>query len=214
MNEERFFLNKSNTKWLSVGIQPGYEALNGQKFTTEVKICGDTGSVSLGINGLRTVFSLFKKLPYFEKYGSNIDNTEPEKGIMISEFALGGSPCYKVINQATNATICIGLKSVEELMEMEVLLTGYIDQIDVSVAESKFLAMIESASKNWSKFYNRMLKEPTAIETALFTNFFDFFQACVEIKKNEADLEADLEAEQEAEREAAKEAEPVPRKKK
>ena len=184
LNEERFFLNKSNTKWISVGILPGYHSLNGQKFSVEIKIGGDTGSVSLNENGLKSVISMLKSISYFAKFSTSDEPFEMERGILISEFQMGASPCYKIINQLKNTSVCIGMKSVEELLEMEELLWVYIKTIDVKAAEKKFLDIIDFiAVDGMAAFYQKCMENPDPFEMKMLINFNDFVVTCMELKK-------------------------------
>lgn len=184
LNEVRFFLNKSNSKWISVGIVPGYHDLNNTGFSVEIKIGGETGSVPLTVNGLKSVISLFKGISYFSKFGPASSDIVLERGILLTEFQMGGSPCYKVINQSTNASVCIGLKSVEELLENEEILWGMINNIDVKAVETEFLAILEKMSKNWDDFFKKAAKKPGHLEGQLLLNFSDFIMTCIELRRD------------------------------
>lgn len=184
LNEERFFLNKSNTKWISIGILPGYQPLNGQKFSVEIKIGGDNGDVSLNENGLKSVISMFKSISYFAKFSASDEAFEMERGILLSEFQMGASPCYKIINQLKNTSVCIGMKSVEELLEMEEVLWAYIKTIDVKGTEQKFLSIIDFiAVDGMGAFYQKCIKNPDPFEMKMLINFNDFVVTCMELKK-------------------------------
>lgn len=187
LNEQRYFLNKSNSKWLSIGIAPGYIELNNTKFSVEIKLGGETGSVSLSTNGLKTVLALFKGISYFAKFGAP-NNVEFERGILMSEFQMGGSPCYKIINQLTNTSVCMGLKSVEELLEMEDVIWAIINNLNVSAVEEKFLAILDEMAENSENFFKRATENPGHLDGQLLINFYDFIMTCMEVKKERDNL--------------------------
>lgn len=178
LGETRFFLNKSNTKWLSIGVLPGYIHLNGEHFSVVLKLCGDTGGITLSLNAFKSIMKMFKSMPYFTKYGTSSDDTIAlETGILISEFQLGGSPCYKVINQKENGSVCLGLKTVEELIELSEIVFSYVEKIDVMNFEEKFNTCLEKEDIDLNK-----INDITIID--LLVNFHEFVSVCVELKKS------------------------------
>lgn len=216
LNEQRYYLNKSNSKWLSIGIAPGYTELNNKQFSVEIKLGGEVGSVSLTTNGLKTVLALFKGISYFAKFGP-ADNVEFERGILMNEFQMGGSPCYKIINQLTNTSVCMGLKSVEELLEMEEMVWGIINNLNVTAVEEQFLAILDEMAENPDKFLKTVTEKPGQLEGQLLINFHDFIMTCMELKK-ERDMCVELAkghaSMNDAENEQAEEEEPVAKKSK
>jgi hypothetical protein len=183
LNEQRYFLNKTNSKWISIGIVPGYQELNNTNFKTAITIAGESGGVSLNVNGLKTVIHLFKSISYFSRFGPPSNDIEMERGVLMSEFQMGGTPCYKILNQATNTTVCMGLTSVEELLEMEQVLFGIINDIDVQSVEAEFLMILDKMSKNWDEFYKKSMKKTSKLAGQLLLNFYDFVMVCVELRK-------------------------------
>lgn len=204
INEERFFLNKSNSKWVSVGVLPGYGPLNGQSFTIEIKISGDTGGVSLNVNGLKSILKMLKSISYFSKYPIIEDTAEMERGILISEIQIGSSPCYKIINQVKNTSVCIGMNSVEDLMEMEEALWAYINSVDIKCIENEFLCMVERAVSDSDALYKNVLEKNRRVEYQLMLNFHDFVTTCVEIAKENTTVQETNEQEEEEGGPAAK----------
>lgn len=188
LNEQRYFLNKTNSKWISVGVKPGYRDLNNTEFRTEITIAGESGGVSLTVNGLKSVINLFKGITYFSRFGPP-NNIELERGVLMSEFQMGGTPCYKILNQATNTSVCIGLTSVEELLEMEQLLFSIINEIDTKALETEFLMILDRMSKNWNDFYKKSLKKTSKLAGQLLLNFYDFVMVCVELKKQAVNID-------------------------
>lgn len=61
MMERRFYLNKSNSKWVTVGLKPAFNAFDGrEKFTAEL-IIGGNDSVNFpvyGLSGFRTILHI------------------------------------------------------------------------------------------------------------------------------------------------------------
>lgn len=186
LNEETFFLNKSNSKWITIGIVPSYHGLNEQKFSIGIKIGGENGSVSLTENGLSTVMNLFKSIKYFEKYGSPA-SIEYERGILISSFQMKGTPCYKIVNQLDNSSICLAISGVEELMEMEEYLFEIIERIDVVGIEIEFENILDKIIMDWDDFYEN--DKSGKLQSQLLINFNDFLMTCVEIRKEAMERE-------------------------
>lgn len=177
LGETRFFLNKSNTKWISIGVLPGYIHLNGQNFSVVLKLSGDTGGITLNLNGFKSIIKMFKSMAYFSKYGNSDDDTVLETGILISEFSLGGSPCYKVMNQKENGSVCLGLKTVEELIELSGIVLSYVEKMDIASLEEKFITCLENEDIDMNE-----ITDITIID--LLLNFHDFVTCCVELKKS------------------------------
>lgn len=186
LNEETFFLNKSNSKWITIGIVPAYPDLNGKNFSIGIKIGGDNGSLSLNENGLNTVLNLFKSIKYFEKYGSPA-SIEYERGILISSFPMKGAPCYKIMNQLDNSSICLAMSGVEELMEMEEYLFEIIERIDVAGIEREFENILDKIILDWNDFHEN--DKSGRLQSQLLINFNDFLMTCVEIRKEAMERE-------------------------
>lgn len=68
LNERRFYLSNSNSKWLSLGVTPATKILDeGAKgFQTEIFLCGEKGNISLGgVAGAAALFKAFRAMPQF-----------------------------------------------------------------------------------------------------------------------------------------------------
>lgn len=69
LEEQRFFCNNSNSKWIAVGIVPGTKILGERApgFYTEVYVGGDkAGALCLGgIAGLNALFAAIREQPKF-----------------------------------------------------------------------------------------------------------------------------------------------------
>lgn len=182
--EHRFFLNKSNTKWLSTGIVPGYAHLNGKNFEIGFRIGDDGSVVPFAMDELKSLLKIFKSIGYFTKYATNAEEFELTKGILISEFQMGGSPCYKIVKQKENKSISIGMNSVEELLQMENIIFAYAEKINVKSAEQKFFTALEIiTAENFELFLNEVVEEPDIVKMDLLLNFNEFVIMCGELKK-------------------------------
>lgn len=172
--EKRFFLNKSNTKWISIGILPGYEKLNGTGFVPEVRIGGDGGKMlSLGqpaLVGLNSLISILRS-----------SSNEQSTGIVINQFVMGNSICYKLMRN--DQSVCIGYQSIEGLLEMEEFLKAYLNNLKVKEIEEYFLSFLEDEGDKTGEIVQ---SGENGID--LHTNFADFVQLCLEIKNSSTSL--------------------------
>lgn len=68
MCEKRFYLSNSNSKWISIGVNPTTPILDeaASGFEVDVYLGGEKGSISLGgVAGAAALFDSFRKLPQF-----------------------------------------------------------------------------------------------------------------------------------------------------
>lgn len=71
LNEKRFYLSNSNSKWLSLGVTPSTKILDESAtgFKTEVYLCGEKGTISLGgIEGVAALYKIFRDMPHFAPF--------------------------------------------------------------------------------------------------------------------------------------------------
>lgn len=88
LNEKRFFLNNSNSKWLLIGVVPATKILNDEAsgFYLETFLCGNNcAPLTLGgIAGLYTLMDTVREIPAYSKMPSIRPNKEPGTHIVIS----------------------------------------------------------------------------------------------------------------------------------
>lgn len=199
LNEKRFFLNKSNSKWISIGILPGYEPINGSGFVVEARIDGNgTNFFSLGQpaeSGFGTLAQLLRTAV------SGIPSpSSTSTGITINQFVMNNTPCFKITQRNTNQSICLGYTSVQALFEMEESIKKYLRIVDSKAAENAFLVYLDD-------------QESEELDVELETNFLEFVQLCAQVKMNNdgaliipEETEEDAEGEEDEEVEEAEEA--------
>lgn len=74
LDEKKFYLSNSNSKWLSLGITPTTKILDetAEGFQTEVFLCGEKGNISLGgVDGAAALFKAFRAMPQFAPMYTN-----------------------------------------------------------------------------------------------------------------------------------------------
>lgn len=97
MRETRFFANKSNAKWLSLGIVPATKILNdaARGFFFEAYLCGDK-CIPMplgGISGLAGLFDTIRQLPTFQHHSKLNNNIEASDNITISSCEFSEDVC-------------------------------------------------------------------------------------------------------------------------
>ena len=183
LGEKRFYLNKSNTKWLSIGIVPGFEALNGSGFVAEARIVADNGKfVSLGVPakaGLESLMAIFKNIL--------TPNSKPllknSTGIIVKKFAMNNGMAYNVFRG--DQTICIGHASIEGLVENESFISAYLKNMKIKTIENSFQAFLIDQD------IDKVIETGNDLEIDLHTNFSEFVQLCIELKNDSSSNELD-----------------------
>lgn len=115
--EQRFLLNNSNTKWLSIGVFPATKLLNENApgFYFEALLCGDKSApIPLGgLPGLNSLFATIRQIPKFShlpNVSSSNFNQEISSNITISvgDFADDVSFLFFIIllSRLKNACPC------------------------------------------------------------------------------------------------------------
>lgn len=172
--EKRFFLNKSNTKWLSIGILPGYEPLIGTGFQLEIRIAGEGKHVSLGqpaCDGLDSLLGIFRAIT--AGMPSPINQST---GITVNQFMMGNNICFNICRGVN--TVCIGEQSIYGLLEMECFIKPYIKALPVKQVEDSFKLFLDGKEE-----INKIMERGTPGDIDVHVNFADFVQVCLEMKK-------------------------------
>lgn len=176
LSEKRFFLNKSNTKWLSIGILPGHMDLNGRGFAVDIRISGDNGKfLSLGqpaAAGLESMISICQNIIM----PGNTSEMENSTGLMVNAFPLNNGMCYNIMRN--DEAICIGHSSIEGLVQMHEFLKSYVAKTKVEEVEEAFLEFLKH------KDVDKMLENATQADIDLHINFADFVQVCMELNSD------------------------------
>lgn len=177
LSEKRFFLNKSNTKWIAVGIKPGHLDLNGCGFAVDIRIAGDNGKfISLGnpaVAGLENLISICRNI-INPGSGGEIENS---MGLLVNAFPMNNAMCYNF--SRNDESICVGHSSIEGLIEMHHFLMAYLKKINVDAVEKAFLDYLST------KDVEQMLEKATEADIELHINFADFVMVCSELKNVE-----------------------------
>lgn len=152
--EEKFYLNKSATKWIAIGVKP---LMNGV-FTRVFRIVDKNGiylTFNVGqISELFTVLSEVKALKNFSSM-NNYDDDEEEceaniEGQIRIEKSDYNNQVYTVENDGSEekiTQIALGLKSLQRLCQLEDLIYFSYKKCDYIFAKGVFFELIEAAQK-------------------------------------------------------------------
>lgn len=195
MMERRFYLNASNTKWISIGVKPATKMLapDAPGFYAEIIMNGQKMSpVCLGgIDGFLTLCQVTRNSNSF-KYtypGTGSDYTQikhrPQIGITESNF--NGRICYAY--DTKDGRFYVAIESIMEMLKFERLIIAC-------------MKSMQSYAKHAEKTFNELVNRSTDLSTTLaevekssdflileiVTSFNELFTMCVEskIQKNAA----------------------------
>lgn len=198
--EKRFFLNGSNTKWISIGITPASKILAAEAsgFHIDIFMSGaKMAPMSLcGIDGLMTLCQSLRALDEF-KYAypgtaMKYEEIEKEVPMTIGKKYFGGSLCYHF--ESANGSAFIAMTSVMELLKHESLLNGAAKYLEALVPdiERKFNDFVTKASSDLAAAITDADKSGDLLLIEVVTNFGDLYKFCVEqiIRNNELNLAA------------------------
>lgn len=187
--EKRVYLNKSNTKWLSIGIKPTYHLLDTEGFTTEVRLSGTTSSpISLGdLNGLLSLYKVIRTIPYFVSYAKGVNADENQANdkqmpIGIHQEAMNGTPIFRIYNGTMQNSICMGIKSIETLFEFEQIIIRATESMKPKEIEKK-IQCINEAATDFDSYMAKNEKEFNDMAFELNTNFSDLLDICIQLYK-------------------------------
>lgn len=107
-------------------------------------------------------------------------------GLNIGEICIGNSPVYKIINQFTQKSICLGLKSIEELIRISKNVIFWADHMAKKEKDlqCQFIHLINHALKYGMQFANDVLVaeiENGELVLDVLANFDDYFKMCVDV---------------------------------
>lgn len=192
--EKRFHLNKSNTKWISVGFIPGFPHLDGrEKMTMDIVFYGDknTSVACGGIDGFKSIFFSFFSQLFLILLGCIqlivfLLTLRPSLDIRSQQLSFGSGPIFKNMNHFTQKSICMGIKSVEELLRISryILLWSEYAQTKVSEYQDEFTDLLSYVGKNGVQNASDKIVAQTydsEIVLDLLNNFEEYFLACVNI---------------------------------
>lgn len=149
--EQRFYLNRSGTKWVSIGVKP---LMNGQ-FTRVLRIVDRNGLFLTFTPGqVGELFILLSEVPALRNY-SNKNSYDEEEEESEFEFNPGAINIEEsefnnhvfVIENGTSEEkvtyISMGLKSLQRLCELEDLIYFAYKNLDYVIAKGVFYDLVD-----------------------------------------------------------------------
>lgn len=186
--EKRYFLNQSNTKWISIGIKP----LSLDAFYADVMLHGEKMKPLClgGIDGFLNLCQILRNFDEFKfAYPGTAGNYEEIGGkqlaINITKKNFGANICFQIEN--INGECCyIAMSSIMEMLKIESLLIAAMKNYNgmVSDVATKFNSLICKSSSDLSAVLIDVEKSGDLLTIEIIANFNDFFKMCVEGNKN------------------------------
>lgn len=97
LQEKRFFVNNSASKWISVGLLPKAVIFGAKGFQLEIFLCGEKSSPLplSGLPGLLSLFSTIRRIPAFSQVAVPDTRVEiqPSDNITISTVDFADDVC-------------------------------------------------------------------------------------------------------------------------
>lgn len=184
--EKRYFLNNSNSKFISIGIKPATKLLENSGFYVETGIGGDKMKF-MSLGGLDGFLNLCKSLRTFEELkftyphcAGNYKEMENSYPLNISKKMWGGSVCFSIDNIVGEHCI-IAQNSCSEMLKMERLIVAAIKKFTALVVgvEKKFNDTAKTAS-DFSAIMADAEKSGDLLTIEIITNFNALLTICFE----------------------------------
>lgn len=188
--EKRYFLNNSNTKWVSVGVKPDSKLLSvdSRGFYVEVLICGVKMS-PMSLGGHDGFLNLCQSLRTLDEFkfaypvsGDNYDDIDEIKlPLNINRQPIGGSICFNIEN-INGENALLALSTLMELLKYENLIVAAARKMATMTddLEKKFNEFAVRASTDMKTLLEECEKSGDLLMIEIFTNFNEVFKTCIE----------------------------------
>lgn len=189
MMERRFYLNASNTKWISIGVKPATKMLapDAPGFYAEIIMNGQKMSpVCLGgIDGFLTLCQVTRNSNSF-KYtypgtGSDYTQIKARPQISITESNFNGRVCYTY--DTKDGRFYVAIESIMEMLKFERLIIACMKSMQsyAKHAEKTFNDLV-NRSTDLSTTLSEVEKSSDFLILEIVTSFNELFTMCVESK--------------------------------
>lgn len=184
--EKRFYINNSNTKYVSVGIKPSTKFLspNAFGFYAEIMIGGGqmTPICVGGLDGFGTLCNAFRSIDEFKFVYPNsaCDYSDVEFTPINLTKTTFKVPCY-TIDIPTGRGI-IAVSSIHELLKHEKMLISAFNTMNAVApeVEKKFNELIGKCSNDFSAVVDAVEKSGDLMAIDILVNFNPLIKACIE----------------------------------
>lgn len=188
--EKRYFLNNSNTKWISIGIVPAAKLISPSApgFYAEIAICGNKMKPLYlnGLDGFLTICSAVRSLDDFKFSLPGTASPYTDANLLplnITKRVFNGAQCYQFEMSAGSAFLA--MPSVMDILKHEKMVVAAYTILASRVAETerKFNDIVTKGSLDLSALLANAekssdLRDLFTIE--LLVNFGDIIRASIE----------------------------------
>lgn len=199
-------LNKSNTKWLSVGITciPRMAFPDGFGFISEAQICGDKGC-AMAVGDSRSLRTLFKAIQSDNECQymhlstkSNYDDCSNAL-FTINKASFSGTRCLQLINQGGQSCF-LSMQAIDDMLKRELIILAAMSATAKSAeqCESTFMSLLRDARTNYNSAIEKMMNNEDTIAMDIFANFTEMFHLCLNIESTKTHIEEIVENDNEA----------------
>lgn len=186
--EKRYFLNNSNSKYITIGIKPATKILHEANtgFFVEVAIDGNNMKM-MSLGGLDGFMNLCKSLRSFDELKFTYPNTAANYSDVVNQFPLNiskkpwnGSICFHIESMMGGYCV-IAQNSCSELLKIESLIVAGIKKLQsfMSDAESSFNEIVNKPS-DFSETITNVQKSGDLLKIELLSNFNELLKLCMD----------------------------------
>lgn len=187
--EKNFYLNASNSKYLTIGIKPATKLHSKANvgFYVEIHISGkNMKPMSLG--GLDGFMNLCQSLRNFEELkftypqaAANYDDIETPFPINISKKPYNGMLCFH-IETMQGGYAALAQNSCSELLKYENLIVVCIKKLQAIVPgmETKFHDLVQKCAIDYATTIKEFEKSEDTFAIDIFMNFNELLRVCID----------------------------------
>lgn len=186
--EKNFYLNISNSKYLTIGIKPASKLFNTEStgFYVDVCIGGNMKPMSLG--GLDGFMNLCQALRSFEELkftypmsAGNYDEMEAAMPLNISKRPYQGMMCFCIENELDQRA-SMAQNTCSELLKFENLIISNIKflQTLATQMEAKFNTLVKKCASDYPATIKEVENSKDTFSSDVLTNFNELLRACMD----------------------------------
>lgn len=187
--ERHFYLNQSNSKYITIGIKPASKLQNKANigFHVDINIGGKTMK-PMSLGGLDGFLNLCQSLRSFEElkftypqYASNYDDIETQFPLNISKKPYNGMVCFN-IESLNGGYAVIAQNTCTELLKFECLIVASVKKMQslVSDIETKFHDFVTKCSTDFAGTIKAIEKSMDTLSADIFINFNELLRVCID----------------------------------
>lgn len=187
--EKNFYLNQSNSKYITIGIKPASKLHNNTNmgFYVDVNIGGKTMK-PMSLGGIDGFLNLCQSLRSFDElkftypqFASSYEEIESQFPLNISKKPYNGMVCFH-IETLNGGYAAIAQNSCTELLKFESLIVASIKKMQsiVGEIEGKFNEFVQKCSVDYGGTIKAIEKSMDTLAADIFTNFNELLRICID----------------------------------